>query len=324
MSLNINFDTLRKDSIQDAIDEKLLSITFPNEKKLSQRTEVQINEDILLSKNNLFFHNETSIEFKTKEPICIINISLNDGCHYNSNTSNYHINPIKNCTTISYMKNEIGDIKIEANSHIKTIAIEVQESFLKSNIQENNHTFFQNYSTNSFAKCLKYEKTNIYTQICAKELFDSPYHGKLNQMYLESKVLEILFIEFKDLNTNNKSLNISNAIFSNYDIEALHQAKDILLQNMQNPPSIVELSKLVHLNEYKLKVGFKKLFNLTPYNVLLEYRMKEAKILLETSDLNINEISYLVGYKFSQNFSKAFVQRFGVRPKDLMKSRKYY
>lgn len=326
MSYNINFNTLRKDSIQDNNDEKLLSINFPNKKKSSQRSEIKINKDILLSKNNLFFQEKTSITFKTKEPICILNISLNDGCNYNSNINNYKINPVKNNTTISYMKNETGCINVDSNSHIKTIAIEIKESFLLSNILEKDiDSLFLNNYNNSFAKCLKSKETNVYTKICAKELFDSPYHGKLNQIYLQSKVFEILFFEFKDLNTNNeKSLNISSAIFSNYDIEALHHAKDILLQNIQNPPSIVDLSKLVHINEFKLKIGFKKLFNSTPYNLLLEYRMQEAKILLETSDLNINEISHVIGYKFSQNFSKAFVLRFVVRPKDLMKNRKYY
>ncbi len=52
--------------------------------------------------------------------------------------------------------------------------------------------------------------------------------------------------------------------------------------------------------------------------------MIEAKRLLELSEYNINEIALKVGYRHSCNFTTAFLKRFGVRPKDVMKSRKYY
>ena len=93
---------------------------------------------------------------------------------------------------------------------------------------------------------------------------------------------------------------------------------------MKNPPNLTELSKLVNLNEFKLKYGFKKLFNITPYNFLLEHKLFHAKNLLENGDMNVSEIAAIVGYKQLHGFSNAFVKRFGVRPKDLMKSRKYY
>jgi len=52
--------------------------------------------------------------------------------------------------------------------------------------------------------------------------------------------------------------------------------------------------------------------------------MQKAKILLKESEYNINEIALLVGYSYAQNFSNAFLKRFGIRPKEIMKTRKYY
>ena len=72
---------------------------------------------------------------------------------------------------------------------------------------------------------------------------------------------------------------------------------------------------MVAINELKLKIGFHKYFNTTPYNLLIEYRLQEAKRLLIASELNINEISKKVGYKYAQNFTKAFGDRFGMPPK---------
>ena len=74
----------------------------------------------------------------------------------------------------------------------------------------------------------------------------------------------------------------------------------------------------------KLKKGFKEEFNITPYKLLEQCRMGKAKYLLENEDMNVNEISKLIGYKYQNNFAKIFKQYFKVSPKDIMKSRKYY
>ena len=52
--------------------------------------------------------------------------------------------------------------------------------------------------------------------------------------------------------------------------------------------------------------------------------MHKARDLLKNSDYNINEISNIVGYKYQGNFSLAFVKKFGIRPKDMLKSRSYH
>lgn len=171
----------------------------------------------------------------------------------------------------------------------------------------------------------KNNPTNIKTQICATEIFNSPFTGALDKMYKESKVLEILCYEFSDIiDMNNNIVSTKKVIFDDFDIEALVQAKDILLNNITNPPSMKELSRLVRLNEFKLKTGFKEKYNISPYKLLAQHRMHTAKQLLETGDMNVAEISEFVGYKYQNSFAIAFREFFGVRPKDLMKSRKYY
>ncbi len=52
--------------------------------------------------------------------------------------------------------------------------------------------------------------------------------------------------------------------------------------------------------------------------------MIHAKQLLESTEYSVSEVAFYVGYKIQQSFSNAFFQFFGVRPKDIMKTRKYY
>lgn len=221
--------------------------------------------------------------------------------------------------------------EIPKNTDNKALHFVLKKSFLEKVLPNSlfKDDVLKSLQNHYFNKTLAHIKMNSKIHYLANELFFSSLTGEMNQLYFESKTLEIIY-HCLHIFCNNKDTckfhsDVSNGIkFTKYDIDALNKAKIILLENLQSPPNIATLSKIVKLNDFKLQIGFKKLFNLTPYACLLEERMQQAKILLETSELNINEISIMVGYTYAQNFSNAFFKRFGIRPKELMKNRKYY
>jgi len=157
------------------------------------------------------------------------------------------------------------------------------------------------------------------------DILFSHFYGELNSIFIQSKVLEIIFLEFQNLFSDENLISSVNSLkLDEKDIYAIKKAKEILIQNMKNPPSIIELAKKAKINDFKLKAGFKKVFNKTPYGLLLDYKMSIARKLLTTGDMNVNEVSKYIGYKYSQNFSTAFSKKFGILPKDVMKTKKYY
>lgn len=140
-------------------------------------------------------------------------------------------------------------------------------------------------------------------------------------MYYESKILELTYNTINNLNESSaKSLHFLNK----KDIEALHKAKEILFENINNPPSLKELAHKSAINEFKLKKGFKQLFGNTVYGLLQEYRLNKAKKLLEIDDINISEAAYLVGYKNISHFSTIFKKYFGYSPINIKKKQKKY
>ena len=56
-----------------------------------------------------------------------------------------------------------------------------------------------------------------------------------------------------------------------YDVELIHAAKDILINEMDNPVTIIELAHKVWLNDFKLKSGFKQEFGTTIFNYQQEF-----------------------------------------------------
>lgn len=150
----------------------------------------------------------------------------------------------------------------------------------------------------------------------------STLDNKLHELYIESKLLDLVYTTINNVDIQEENDNI---YLSSKDIESLNRAKELLIKNMVNPPSLKELAYKSAINEFKLKKGFKQVFGTTVYGFLQEYRLNEAKYLLENNEINIGEASSLVGYKSISHFSKIFKEQFGITPIEIKKEhRKIY
>lgn len=98
------------------------------------------------------------------------------------------------------------------------------------------------------------------------------------------------------------------------DIECIYQARDILMGNLDNPPSLLALAHQVGLNDYKLKQGFRQVFGTTTFGYLHTQRMERARLLLESSTMNVTQVAQAVGYTNISQFAAAFRKQFGVNP----------
>jgi len=254
-----------------------------------------------------------------------IQINIQGKASYKSLVNDYKGVIEDNQTFINVLNKDEGILE-EKTKVRNYINIVIKKDFLKQNLPDNSlkEKVLKFFESDANVENLSHQKINPRTKLIALELLNNQYTNNLEKLFLESKTLELIYNEFSNLCTEEENRYNKNIYLSKQDKEAIFFARDILIANMANPPSIKELSKMVSTNELKIKTGFHKYFNDTPYNMLLEHKMQEAKKLLENSDLNINEISQQLGYKYHQNFSKAFIKRFGVPPKELMKSRKYY
>lgn len=146
-------------------------------------------------------------------------------------------------------------------------------------------------------------------------LENNQFSGKLKCIYLESKVLELIALFFKaseEKETQKKSL-------SKKEHKQILEAQLILKERLENPPGIVELARLIGMNEYKLRLGFKEIFDNTIYGYLRQQRMLKAKELIETRELSVSEAGYMVGYSNMSHFATAFKNEFGITPGQLKK-----
>lgn len=141
--------------------------------------------------------------------------------------------------------------------------------------------------------------------------------NNLNKLLLESYVLELMSINIERLVCKDCSKNLNQ--ISKTDIDSLTYAREILLNRLESPPTLLELSRAIHMNDCKLKRSFKQYFGQTVYEFIREQRFEKAFSLLEGGNLNVSETAFTVGYTNVGHFSKVFKERFGVTPRDLCK-----
>lgn len=158
-----------------------------------------------------------------------------------------------------------------------------------------------------------WKTNNFKIQQVIQEIIHCSFTDELKDLFLWSKSIELLVLqaELYDIQPS------SQYIKSSRDKRRLIEAKELISSRIDNPPTIVELSKLVGINEYKLKKGFKELFGTTIFGYIHNLRMSLAKKLLLGTDKTAKEIAFETGYSSPQHFSNAFKKKFGVPPKSV-------
>jgi AraC family transcriptional regulator, transcriptional activator of the genes for pyochelin and ferripyochelin receptors len=152
-----------------------------------------------------------------------------------------------------------------------------------------------------------------------RDMLFNQYTGELRTLYLRNKISELLLLSFSRMAPG--SANATEIRLHQYDIDKIREAREYLLQNMEHPLTVIELSHKVGINDFKLKKGFKQLYGVTIFDFLLEARMEKARTLLTETDTPIHEIAFATGYKNVSSFTAAFKKRMGFPPSAMKRSR---
>ena len=154
-----------------------------------------------------------------------------------------------------------------------------------------------------------------------RQILHCPYQEMTQQIYLECKALELLALQFACLEAEADKPSPSfmaetlpSRLKAN-ELERVQYARELLLQQLDNPPSVVALSHRVGLSDRKLKQGFRELFGTTVFGYLRDCRMEQAQSLLRQPHFTVAKVAAQVGYRNPEAFSTAFRRKFSVSPK---------
>lgn len=147
----------------------------------------------------------------------------------------------------------------------------------------------------------------VLNQLLSTQLSESA-----QKLFYQGKFYELLSLYF-----SNRLPNTETCPFLNDEatVRKIKNAKEYLLKHTAAPPNLKELAKIVGLNEYQLKVGFKEIYGNTVFGFLLDHKLDHARLLLDTAKHQVNEVAYQMGYTNPSHFIAAFKKKFGITPK---------
>jgi AraC-like DNA-binding protein len=146
-----------------------------------------------------------------------------------------------------------------------------------------------------------------------------PFHeGILQQLYLQGKSIELLLCTTDCISQDKEDGFICRFLDNPDDRIKITKAHDLLLQHLDEPLTIRELSRKVAINECYLKKGFKEIYGTTIFDYFQKHRMEKARNLLCEQGLSVSVVASTLGYSCISHFSTAFRKHTGLKPCELL------
>ena len=156
--------------------------------------------------------------------------------------------------------------------------------------------------------------TTVAMQTVLHQILHCPFQGITKKIYLESKVWELMALLIEEERERHQDEG-SVLTLKPDDIDRIHHAKKILIQQSDNPPLLLDLARQVGLNDCTLKRGFREVFGTTAFGYLHDHRLEQARQLLLENRFNVSEVAARVGFGSCSYLSRVFRKKYGVSPK---------
>ena len=257
-------------------------------------------------KNNIFYDklDASYIQFH----FCISgSITFN----YNKGAYNLKLDEGKFLTLYNPEKHLTIDASLTKNSKVISVLIPIVEFHKLFSSSSSDIPFFENKSLNQ-----KHYSENLISNsilIVLNQIIKNDMDNSTRSLLYKAKIYELFSLIFK----KTKEIDLDQCPFLNNDenLKKIAKAKDVILKDIKNPPSLIELSKTIDLSLKNLKKGFKEIYGKPVYKYLFDFKMERAKQLLSNGNLNVNEVSYDLGYSSSSHFIAAFKKKYGITPR---------
>lgn len=312
-------------TISQTFDKKYCKLyTFDEEYKRGSivKTKLQLplinlnegDKEIFVFRGSFYFLQETQIRYKAvfdKEYFIILHLSCDTDFKEFSEQQNMSYK--KGQWTLLWLNTgtTIRNLLFSQRTHIKIICTYIPVASL---------TYFRNVLADFYLKRLvdaeesyfAYEATSSRLRPLIESIHGNKMESFLEMITFQEGIYAILRTTFENLSQNSTKHIQHN--FKKNDLEALAKAEQLLLRNIQEPPTIQALANEAAMSPTKFKSAFKKIYGESVYQYYLNQRMQLAHQWMLENKLNITEIAKQLGYKNLAHFSRIFKKHFGKLP----------
>ncbi|WP_395053102.1 helix-turn-helix domain-containing protein [Flavobacterium sp.] len=203
------------------------------------------------------------------------------------------------------------NLELAPNSWVISVIVSIQKFHSLFSTESDYIPFLS--EENNDKKYYKEDNISPSMAIVLSQMFHYNLNPSIKNLYYKGKGYELLSLYFN----RNEDPNAEQCPFliDEDNVLKIKKAKEIIIANMSEPPSLQELADEIGLNLKKLKMGFKQIYGDTVYGFLFDYKMDYARKLLDSGSYNVNEVGLKIGYSTGSHFITAFKKKFATTPK---------
>ncbi|MGJ8548530.1 helix-turn-helix transcriptional regulator [Winogradskyella wichelsiae] len=202
-------------------------------------------------------------------------------------------------------------LELQPHSWLVSLVISIKKFHGLFSEDTNYVTFLMD--DNKDKKYYKDGKISPSMAVVLNQLISFNLNNSIKTLYFKGKAYELLSLFFN--RSEDADIEQCPFLVDEVNVAKLKKAKDIIIANMSEPPTLQELADEIDLSLKKLKEGFKQIYGDSVFSFLFDYKMEVARKLLESGDYNVNEVGLRVGYSTGSHFIAAFKKKFGTTPK---------
>ena len=142
--------------------------------------------------------------------------------------------------------------------------------------------------------------------------------GMVRLLKIESRVYEVLTMHIQQHNLVYQGVPLPTSLIKR-ELKIIRKLGKSISKHPSYAYSLEELSSESGLSQAKLQDGFKFLYNRTVTEYIRHIRLETSRELIKTTDLNISQIVYTIGFTSRSYFSKIFKDKYGITPYEYKK-----
>lgn len=245
------------------------------------------------------FGNESINEMKRMEQFQTVIIANKTGGHnytYFEKDVKMAINVVQ-ITRKKYLKKKINGVE--------SLNEKLHEVFMDTD-HENRFSYFGSYNLKLA------NKINALRKVPSK-------NGMIRIMQIEGMVYEILAMHISQHEKDSQN-NFPKTSLLKRELKIVSNLAKKIVSNFSVDYSVEGLSKESGLSQAKLQEGFKLLYARTVTEYIRHIRLEAARDFISTTDMNISQVVYTIGFSSRSYFSKIFKAKYGLSPSEFQQS----
>lgn len=289
------------------------------------RQEICIRPGLWLSRMNYALSRPICLEYEKKYPVIDFGFVISGNIKKRTGTCA----PVKDeihvedgISGVRFTKDRAGSFVVQPDNEQKIIHLHMTLPFFRD-IMKHEYSALPPELRAIMKEGFQEDFSSIRTmspdvQAVVYQILNSSSNALPWHLYLEGKILELLSLHLAALSIDHQKT--AGALLNTTEKKQIPKARNLLVEDLCSPPTLQDLCAHTGLSMNKLQAGFREVYGKSVFDYFREHRMQTAKSLLEKTETNVSETAWEVGYINVSHFSAAFKKRFGILPKQYLKT----